>query len=125
MLREAIVTDKIAPAAGPFSAAIRSGDLLFLSGQTAQDPITGKLVAGDVTAQTEQIFANLSAVLHAAGKTLSDVVRVGVYLTNMSDFAEMNVIYARHFTAPYPARSCIGVASLPLGAAVEIDLIAR
>lgn len=124
MQREAIVTDKIAKSAGPFSAAIKSGDLLFLSGQTAQDPQSGDLIAGDVTAQTEQIFANLTAVLHAAGKTLSDVVRVGVYLTNMSDFAAMNAVYARYFTAPYPARSCIGVASLPLRAVVEIDLIA-
>jgi 2-iminobutanoate/2-iminopropanoate deaminase len=125
MTREAIVSTKIAPAAGPFSAAMRSDDLIYLSGQVAQDPSTGKLIAGDVRAQLEQIFANLTAVLHAAGKTLSDVVRVGVYLIDIGDFAVMNEVYARHFAKPYPARTCIGVAALPLGARVEIDLIAR
>jgi 2-iminobutanoate/2-iminopropanoate deaminase len=90
MTREAIAIKKIAPPAGPFSAAIRSGDFIFLSGQVAQDAKTGKLIEGDVGAQTEQIFANLSAVLEAAGKTLEDVVRVGVYLTDMGSFSAMN-----------------------------------
>jgi 2-iminobutanoate/2-iminopropanoate deaminase len=125
MTREAIAIKKIAPPAGPFSAAIRSGDFIFLSGQVAQDAKTGKLIEGDVRAQTEQIFANLSAVLEAAGKTLEDVVRVGVYLTDMGSFSAMNEVYGRHFQAPYPARTCIGVAALPLGAEVEMDLIAR
>jgi 2-iminobutanoate/2-iminopropanoate deaminase len=125
MTREAIVSDKVAPAAGPFSSAILSEGLLLLSGQVAQDPKTGKLIEGDVRAQTEQIFKGLSAVLEAAGKTLSDVIRVGVYLTDIGDFGAMNEVYARHFAAPFPARTCIGVASLPLGARVEIDLMAR
>jgi 2-iminobutanoate/2-iminopropanoate deaminase len=125
MTKAAISSDKIARAAGPFSAAIRTDDLIYLSGQVAQDPATGKLIEGDVRAQTEQIFRNLKAVLEAAGKDLSDVVRVGVYLTDIGDFATVNEIYARHFSAPYPARTCIGVAALPLGATVEIDLIAR
>ena len=124
MAKTAITSDKIARAAGPFSAAIRTGDLIYLSGQVAQDPASGKLIEGDVRAQTEQIFKNLKAVLEAAGKDLSDVVRVGVYLTDIGDFATVNEIYARHFSPPYPARTCIGVAALPLGATVEIDLIA-
>jgi len=125
MPREAITTDKIAKPVGPFSAAVRSGDFVYLSGQTAQDPATGKLVEGDAAAQTEQIFKNLDAVLRAAGKSFTDVVRVGVFLTDMADFAAMNAVYARHFDAPYPARTTVAVAALPLGAAVEIELVAR
>jgi 2-iminobutanoate/2-iminopropanoate deaminase len=91
----------------------------------AQDPVTGKLIGGDAKAQAEQIFANLKVVLAAGGRTLADVVRVGVYLTDIADFATVNEVYARHFAAPFPARTCIGVAALPLGASVEIDLIAN
>jgi 2-iminobutanoate/2-iminopropanoate deaminase len=125
MQRDAIVSDAIAPAVGPFAAAVRAGELIFLSGQVAQHAASGKLIGADVSAQTEQIFANLRAVLRAAGKTLADVVRVGVYLTDMKDFEKMNAVYARHFDAPYPARTTIAVAALPLGAAVEMDLVAR
>ncbi len=125
MTRDAIMTDRIATPVGPFSAAVRADDVLYLSGQVAQDPANGRLIDGDVTAQTEQIFANLTAVLEAADKSLADVVRVGVYLTDMADFAAMNAVYARHVAAPYPARTTIAVAALPLGAAVEIDLVAR
>ena len=125
MPREAITTDKIAKPVGPFSAAVRSGDFVYLSGQTAQDPATGKLVEGDAAAQTEQIFKNLDAVLRAAGKSFTDVIRVGVFLTDMADFAAMNAVYARHFDAPYPARTTVAVAGLPLGARVEIELVAR
>jgi len=125
MQRVAIVSRDVAPAAGPFSPAARTGEFVFLSGHVAQEPATGKLVAGDVSAQTEQIFRNLAAVLRAAGKTFDDVVRVGVYLANMADYPAMNAVYARHFDVPYPARTTIGVAALPLGAAVEIDLVAR
>jgi 2-iminobutanoate/2-iminopropanoate deaminase len=122
-MREQITTDKIAKPVGPFSAAIRRDGLTFLSGQVAQDPSTGALVEGDITAQAEQVFRNLIAVLEAAGKTLDDVVRVGVYLTDMNNFAAVNNVYGRFFTEPYPARTAIGVAALPLGAAVEIDAI--
>lgn len=125
MPRETFTTGKIARPVGPFSPAVRGADGIYLSGQTAQDPRTGKLIEGGVAEQTEQIFANLGAVLEAAGRTFDDVVRVGVYLTDMSTFGAMNEVYARHFQAPYPARTTIGVASLPLGAAVEIDLVAR
>ncbi len=125
MTRETFTTDRIATPVGPFSPAVRAGEFVYLSGQVAQDPATGRLIDGDATAQTEQIFANLEAVLRAAGKTLADVVRAGVFLTDMTDYAAMNAVYARHFEAPYPARTAIAVAALPLGAAVEIDIVAR
>ena len=123
--REIITTDRIAPSVGPFSAAVRAGDLLFLSGQVALDRATGKLVAGDIGAQTEQIFANISAVLEAAGKSFDGVVKTTVYLADMKDFGAMNTVYARYFQTPYPARTTIQAAGLPLGAAVEIEVVAR
>jgi 2-iminobutanoate/2-iminopropanoate deaminase len=125
MRREIITTDRIAPSVGPFSAAVRAGDLLFLSGQVALDPATGKLVSGDIGAQTEQIFANISAVLEAAGKSFDDVMKTTVYLADMKDFGAMNTAYARYFQTPYPARTTIQAAGLPLGAGVEIEVLAR
>jgi len=123
MKKEVITTDRIARAVGPFSAAVRCGDFTFLSGQVAQDPATGKLVDGDVEAQAEQIFANIGAVLQAAGKSFDDVVRVRVYLTDMGDYAAMNAVYAKYVQQPHPARTAIAVAALPLGAKIEIDLV--
>jgi 2-iminobutanoate/2-iminopropanoate deaminase len=125
MPREIITTDRIAPSVGPFSSAVRAGDLLFLSGQVALDPASGKLVAGGVVAQTEQIFANISAVLDAAGQSFDNVMKTTVYLADMKDFGAMNTVYARHFKAPYPARTTVQAAALPLGAAVEIEVVAR
>jgi 2-iminobutanoate/2-iminopropanoate deaminase len=126
MSRNAITSAPGAPAAvGPYSYAVRSGDLIFLSGQTPLDPASGKLVEGDVGAQTEQVFKNLEAVLQAAGRSFRDVVKVNVFLTDMADFAAMNAVYATKFEAPYPARSTVAVKALPLGAQVEIELIAR
>ena len=125
MARETFTSDRIGPAAGPFSQAVRGGDALYLSGQVGRDPATGRLAEGGVAAQAEQALRNLTAVLEAAGRTLDDVIRVGVYHTDMGDFAAMNEVYARAFEPPYPARTTIGVAALPLGAAVEIDLVAR
>jgi 2-iminobutanoate/2-iminopropanoate deaminase len=126
MARQVVTTDRIAAPVGPFSPAVREGASLYLSGQVAQDPATGKLVGGgDVTAETEQVFRNLAAVLEAAGRTFGDVVRVGVFLKDLADFAAMNAVYGRHFEAPYPARTTVGVAALPLGARIEIDLVAR
>jgi len=122
---EAITAPDIAAPIGPFSPAMRAGEYIFLSGQVALSPATGKLIEGDVGAQTELIIQNLRAVLRAAGKTLADAVRVGVYLTDMSSFQEMNAVYERHFKPPYPARTTIAVAGLPLGARIEIDLVAR
>lgn len=114
-----------AAAIGPYSHGVESGELIFLSGQTPLDPATGKLLEGGIEAQTEQSFKNLFAVLEAAGLTPDAVVKVNVYLTDMADFSAMNTVYARQFNPPYPARTTIGVASLPLGARVEIELIAR
>ena len=124
MSLEAVRSELLAPPVGPFSQAIRVGDFLFLSGQVGLDPATGKLVQGGLERQAERIFANLAAVLEAAGKSLADVIRVGVFLTDMADFAALNAVYARHFREPYPARTTVAVAALPLGAAVEIDLVA-
>jgi 2-iminobutanoate/2-iminopropanoate deaminase len=120
-----ITSDRLAKPVGPFSPAVRDGDRVYTSGQVAQDPATGKLVEGGVAAQTEQIFHNLKVILEAAGKTLADVVKVNVYLTDIKRFADMNEVYARQFVAPYPARTTLGVAALPLNAEVEIELIAR
>jgi len=123
MARDAITSDDLSAPDLPFSMAVRGGGLLFFSGQVATDPATGELIGGDITQQTEQVLRNLAAALAAAGKDLGDVVRVGVYLTDMSQFAAMNEVYSRHFTKPYPARTAIGVAALPLGAAVEMDAV--
>ena len=125
MAKQPITSNKLAAPVGPFSSAVTSRGFVFLSGQVGQDPVTKKVVEGGVEAQTAQIFRNLTAVLEAAGKTLADVVRVGVYLTDIGDFAAMNKVYAKHFQEPYPARTTIAVAALPLGAAVEIDMVAE
>lgn len=114
-----------AVAVGPYSHAVESGDLIFLSGQTPMDSQTGKLVEGDITAQTKQCFKNLFNVLEAAGLTPENVEKVNVFLTDMSNFTAMNTVYSEQFSLPYPARTTIGVASLPLGAQVEIEMIAR
>ena len=125
MTKQAISSDKLANAAGPFSPAVRTNRFIYVSGQIGQDPASGKLVDGGTERQTEQAFANLGAILEAAGRAFADVVRVGVYLTDMGDFAVMNDIYARHFAQPYPARTTISVAALPLGATVEIDAVVQ
>jgi 2-iminobutanoate/2-iminopropanoate deaminase len=119
-----ITSDRLAKPVGPFSPAVRDGDRVYTSGQVAQDPTTGKLIEGGVAAQTEQTFHNLETILSAAGKSLADVVKVNVYLTDMKRFAEMNEVYARRFVAPYPARTTVAVIALPLGAAIEIEMIA-
>lgn len=111
---------------GPYSQAIEHDGLVFASGQVPLDPATGRLVAGDIEAQTHQVLANLRAVLEAAGAGLADVVRTTIYLTDLGDFARVNAVYGEHFTAePQPARATVQVAALPLGAEVEIDAIAR
>lgn len=110
---------------GPYSQAIVHGGLVFASGQVPLDPSTGKLVEGEIEAQTEQVLENLAAVLEAAGSSLARVLRTTVYLTDLSLFARMNAVYAKHFTGdPKPARSTIQAAALPLGARIEIDVIA-
>ncbi len=119
------VTSDTATAVGPYSHAIDSDPFMFCSGQTPLDPSTGKLADGGIPAQTAQCFENLFAVLAAGGLGPEHVVKVNVYLTDMDDFAAMNEVYATRFEEPFPARTTIGVASLPLGAAIEIELIAR
>jgi 2-iminobutanoate/2-iminopropanoate deaminase len=100
MSKTAITSPQLAPPVGPFSQAVEAGGFIYLSGQVGQDPATGKLVAGGFAAETDRIFRNLSAVLEAAGRSFDDVVRAGVYLTSMSDYAALNGIYARHFRQP-------------------------
>jgi len=114
-----------AVAVGPYSHAVEAGDLVYFSGQTPMDPSTGKLAVGGIAEMTEQCFKNLFNVLTAAGLTEENVVKVNVFLTDMGDFAAMNAVYATKFSAPYPARSTIAVAALPIGAPVEIEMIAR
>jgi 2-iminobutanoate/2-iminopropanoate deaminase len=120
-----IASDRLAKPVGPFSPAVRDGDLVYTSGQVAQDPATGKLIGGGIVDQTEQVLQNLATIMSAANKSFADVVKVNVYLTDIRDFAAMNEVYARHFVAPYPARTTVAVAALPLGAAVEIEMVAR
>mgnify|MGYP002623426991 FL=1 len=114
-----------ASAIGPYSHAVDDGTHVFCSGQTPIDPETGELREGGVGDQTHQCFDNLFAVLADGGLGADDVVKVNVYLTDMGDFAEMNEAYATRFTAPPPARTTVGVAALPMGARVEIELVAR
>ena len=114
-----------AAAIGPYSHAIESGDLVFLSGQTPIDSLTGKIVEGDFSDQTEQCFKNLFKVLEVAGLTSDHVEKVNVFLTDLNNFSAMNDVYSRQFTSPYPARTTIGVAALPMGALIEIEMIAR
>jgi 2-iminobutanoate/2-iminopropanoate deaminase len=124
-MREGINSAQLPAHTLPFSHAVRDGDRVYLSGQVGQDPRTGELVAGDVTAQTEQAFKNLALVLADAGSSLDDVVKVNVYLVDMADFAAMNAVYARQFSQPYPARTTVAVAALPRGARVEVEVVAR
>jgi len=124
MIRKKIEAEG-AVSVGPYSHAIISEEFIFLSGQTPIDAATGALVNGSIGDQTRQCFHNLLAVLEAGGLTFDDVVKVNVFLTDMENFSAMNEVYAEYFAEPYPARTTIGVASLPLGADVEIEMVAR
>jgi reactive intermediate/imine deaminase len=116
------ITSPNAPAAiGPYSQAVRAGNVVYLSGQIPLDPETMALVGGDIAVQTRRVFDNLRAVCQAAGGDLDQLVRVGIYLTDLSHFATVNAVMAEYFAAPYPARSTIQVAGLPKGAEVEVD----
>ena len=114
-----------AASAGPYSHGVWAGDLFYLSGQAGLDPAAGKLVEGDIAVQTAQTFKNLFNILSAAGLGPQQVIKVNVYLADINDFAAMNAVYATQFEKPYPARTTVGVASLPLGARIEIEMIAR
>lgn len=122
--RRAIATDEAPAAVGPYSQALYVGEQLYCSGQIALDPTTGEIVAGGFEAEARRVLDNLGAVLGAAGLGFADVVKVTIYLTDLGDFAALNALYADYFSQPYPARATVGVASLPKGAAVEIDLVA-
>ncbi|MFY9222767.1 MAG: RidA family protein [Blastocatellia bacterium] len=124
MQKEAVKTDNAPQAIGPYSQAIKLGDLVFLSGQVHLDPSTGQLVEGDITAQTQRVMENLQAVLLASGSSFEKVVKTTIYLADMDDFAKVNEVYGRYFPAPQPARSTVAVARLPKDARIEIDLIA-
>ena len=123
MSRIPVSTDKAPAAIGPYSQAVRSGSMLFLSGQIPLDPATGQLVEGDITIQSRRVFDNLKAVCEAAGGGMDRVVRVGIYVVDLGDFAAVNSVMAEYFEAPYPARSTIEVSGLPRGARVEVDAI--
>jgi 2-iminobutanoate/2-iminopropanoate deaminase len=124
MPREVIQTEKAPRAIGPYAQAIKTDGFLFTSGQIALDPATGKLIDGDISAQTRRVLDNLKAVLESGGSSLNQVVKATVYLTDLSNFSKMNEVYAEYLGHVKPARSTVGVASLPLGASVEIDLVA-
>ncbi len=123
-MREPIATKDAPQAIGPYSQAIKSGGLVFCSGQIALDPASGQVVAGDVAAQTERVLKNLAGVLKAAGSAMNKVVKTTVFLKSMGDFAAMNDVYGKHFQAPFPARSTVEVARLPKDVLVEIDVVA-
>lgn len=119
-----VIHTELAPAAiGPYSQAIKTGSNVYCSGQIGLDPGTGQLVAGGVEAEARRAFDNLRAVCAAAGGTFADVARLGLYLTDLGDFAVVNTIMAEYFAAPFPARSTIGVAALPRGARFEVDAV--
>jgi 2-iminobutanoate/2-iminopropanoate deaminase len=123
MAKKAITSPKSKPI-GPYSAAIESGDHVFISGQIPLDAATGKLVDGDISAQARQSMENLKALLEAAGLSFTHVVKTTIFLTTMNDFAAVNEVYKAYLNEPYPARSTIAVAGLPMGAKVEIEMIA-
>jgi 2-iminobutanoate/2-iminopropanoate deaminase len=125
MARQTVSSSHAPRAIGPYSHAVWSGNLLYCSGQTPIDPSTGKLVEGGIEEQTRQAFNNLETVLGDAGLGMEQVVKVNVYLTSMRNFAGMNAVYQARFSAPYPARTTVAVAELPLDALVEIELVAE
>src|SRR5690606_15003962 len=115
-----ITTDQAPAAIGPYSQAVRAGDTVYFSGQIPLDPATGNVVEGDVSAQAHRVFQNLVAVAQAAGGSLAQFVRVGIYVTDLANFAAVNAVMAEYFQAPYPARSTIEVSALPKGVQVEV-----
>ena len=125
MTRRAISTSAAPAAVGPYSQAIAVGDFLFTAAQAALDPATGALVEGGMGPETERVMANLTAVLDAAGCGWGDVVKTSIFMTDIAEFATVNAIYGRFLSDPPPARTTVGVASLPKGAHIEIEVVAR
>lgn len=123
MPRQAIATSNAPAAIGPYSQAVRAGNTIYLSGQTPIDPLTGLLVEGNIQVQARRAFDNLKAVCEAAGGSFDDIVRVGLYLTNLGEFGVVNAVMAEYFAQPYPARSTIEASALPKGAMFEVDAV--
>ena len=123
-MKEVISTPKVPAAIGPYSQAIKVGNLVYTSGQIPIDPATGSFVEGGIKEQTRQSLLNVKAILKAAGLTMSNVVKTTVFMADMNDFADMNAVYAEFFAEPYPARSAVAVKTLPKGALVEIEVVA-
>ena len=124
-MRKAVTTDQAPRPLGPYSQAIIEGELLFLAGQGPIDPATGATDQGEIASQTKRTLDNIKAILEAAGSSMDKVIRCNVYLKDIGDFAAMNEVYARAFSAPYPARTTIQAGALPGGIAVEIECVAR
>ncbi|HUH54326.1 MAG TPA: RidA family protein [Rhodanobacter sp.] len=123
MSSSVIATTEAPAAIGPYSQAVRAGNTVYFSGQIPLDPATGALVEGDISVQTRRVFDNLVAVAKAAGGSLSQIVRVGIYVTDLANFAAVNAVMAEYFQQPYPARSTIEVSALPKAAQVEVDAV--
>ena len=123
MTKQIIHTDQAPAAIGPYSQAVRAGNTVYFSGQIPLDPVTGSLVEGDIAVQARRAFDNLKAVAEAAGGSLDRIVRLGLYLTDLAQFAAVNAVMQEYFAAPYPARSTIEVSGLPKGAAFEVDAV--
>jgi 2-iminobutanoate/2-iminopropanoate deaminase len=123
-VREALSPAGAAPAIGPYSPALRVGNLLFLSGSIPLDPATGQMLTGDITEQATRVMENIGSLLEAAGAGFQHVVKTTVFLADMNEFAAMNEVYARYFSAPYPARSTVQVARLPRDCRIEVEVIA-
>ncbi|NHV98919.1 MAG: RidA family protein [Thaumarchaeota archaeon] len=124
-MKQEVSTDDSPKPIGPYSQAVRSGNLVFLSGIIPVDPATGEIIRGDVKKATEQVFKNASSILKAAGASLDDVVKVTVFMKDLAFFNEMNEVYSKWFKKPYPARTTVQVAALPRGADLEMDFIAE
>lgn len=123
-MKGAISSEAAPTAIGPYSQAVRAGDLLFLSGQIPLDPATGQIVGGDIAVQTRRVMDNLAAVLASAGLSFANVVRTTIYLADLSDFAKVNEVYGSYLSEPFPARATVQVARLPRDSRVEIDAVA-
>ncbi len=124
MSKEIVFTEKAPKPIGPYSQAVKVGQWLFVSGQIALDPATGDLIRGGIEEQTTRVFENIKTILEAAGYTLDDIVKVTVYLTDLSDFPKFNEVYSRYFKSNPPARTTVQVSALPRGAKIEVDVIA-
>lgn len=123
MPREPISTANAPAAIGPYSQAVRAGNTVYFSGQIALDPASGTVVEGGIDAQARRVFDNLKAVCEAAGGTMDDIVRVGLYLTDLGEFGAVNAVMGEYFSQPYPARSTVEVSALPKGVAFEVDAV--